>query len=98
MKNDISGLREAIRGIIRESLFAEAGNGYFPGVGETISGKDMNYELMDYFNRTNRKLLVTMENGEEVTTSCAKFYDDLVFFGKGGILDRKKIVSVRIVS
>ena len=91
-------LRRQIRSIIKEALSEEGGNPYFPGVGETVSGEDVDHDLMDYFNRTNRRLLVTMKNGEEVTTSCAKYYDDLVFFGKQGILDKGQIAYVKIIS
>ena len=56
--------------------------GDFPSVGEVLNVADIDYEMMNYFNRTNKKLIVTLKNGEKVKAAVGKFYNDLIFFGE----------------
>ena len=70
----------------------------YPRIGDVVNINDINYDMMDYFSRTNRKLLVTMKSGEEIETSVGKFYNDLVFHGKfPSNLDKKNISFVKII-
>lgn len=70
----------------------------YPSIGDTINISDIDYDMMDYFDRANRKLLVTMNNGDELETSVGKFYNDLVFHGKfPSNLDKKDISFVKII-
>jgi hypothetical protein len=84
------------------SVFFKKGvlsEGGFPDAGKTLTAKELDYDMMDYLNRTNRKLLLTLKDGREVKTSCARFHGDLVFFDKGGdTIDRELITSVKILS
>ena len=73
-------------------------NGKYPYIGDTINISDIDYDMMSYFDRTNRLLLVTMNNGCELKTSVGKFYDDLVFHGKfPSNLNKKDISFVKII-
>lgn len=73
-------------------------NHNYPYIGDVINMTNIDYGLMDYFSRTNRKLLVTMKSGEELETSVGKFYNDLVFHGKfPSNLDKKDILFVKII-
>jgi hypothetical protein len=70
----------------------------YHNIGDTINISDIDYDIMSYFDRTNRKLLVTMNNGEEFETSVGKFYNDLVFHGKfPSNLDKKDISFIKII-
>lgn len=55
--------------------------GEMPNDGEVIDINDIDYDMMDFFSRTNKKLLVTMNDGEKIKSSVGKFYNDLIFFG-----------------
>jgi hypothetical protein len=85
--------------VIRTDKFGnEQTSNDYPTIGDTIKISDINYDMMDYFDRTNRKLLVIMNNGEELETSVGKFYNDLVFHGKfPSNLDKKDISFVKII-
>lgn len=48
---------------------------------ETIAAKDIDHDTMDYLDRTNKKLLVTMKNGQKVKSSVGKFHGGLIFHG-----------------
>lgn len=68
--------------------FAKGGNIYtdfsrFPNVGEVVDAKDIDYPMMDYFKRTNRKLLITTKDNKSFTGSVGKFYDETVLFPLG---------------
>ena len=54
----------------------------FPSVGEVINVADIDYDMMEYLNRTNKDLIVTLKNGEKVKADVGKFYNDLIFFGE----------------
>ena len=49
---------------------------------EIIEVKNIDYDTMDYLNRTNKKIIVTMLDGNEIQASVGKFYNDLIFHGK----------------
>ena len=55
--------------------------GQFPSEGEIVEIKDIDYDMMSYFSRTNKKLLVTLQNGDKVKSTVGKFYGDLIFSG-----------------
>jgi hypothetical protein len=65
-----------------EQYAGGGGVGEFPKEGEIILPKDIDYNMMDYLSRTNKKLLVTLKNGENVKSSVGKFYNNLIFHGK----------------
>lgn len=65
---------QKLAGIINESDF--------PEIGKTINAADLDYDTVDYFNRTNRKLIVTLKNGEKVESTVGLFYQNLIFHGK----------------
>ena len=67
----------------------------FPGPGETIDAKDIDYDLMDYFARTNKKLLINTKTKKGIKGSVGKMYGDLVF--NGDDIRKKDIVSVEIL-
>ena len=59
-----------------------AKGGEFPSIGDIIHPKDIDYDIMNYLMRTNKKLLVTLKNGEKIHSTVGKYYDDLIFHGK----------------
>jgi len=42
----------------------------------------VDYDMMDFFSRWNKKLLITLKNGDKIQSSVGSFYNDLIFFGK----------------
>ena len=57
--------------------------GDFPDYGETVSGEDIDYDMKDYFNRTNKKLLITTKDKKQhINGAVTKFYNDLIFVAK----------------
>jgi hypothetical protein len=54
----------------------------FPSIGEILNAADIDYDMMDYLDRTNKQLIVTLKNGDKVKSTVGKLYNDLVFFGK----------------
>jgi hypothetical protein len=57
--------------------------GDFPDYGETVKGEDIDYDMKDYFNRTNKKLLITTKDKKQHTNGAVtKFYNDLIFVAK----------------
>lgn len=55
-------------------------DGGYPSDGE-IYPKDIDYDMMDYLSRTNKKVLVTLKNGDKIKCSVGKFYGDIIFHG-----------------
>ena len=70
-------------------------NGDFPGIGETVKAKDLNYEMLDYFNRMNISLSINTKSKNNIKGSVGTMFNDLVF--NGGDIDKKDIVSVKII-
>jgi hypothetical protein len=57
--------------------------GDFPDYGETVNGQDIDYDMKDYFNRTNKKLLITTKDKKQhINGAVTKFYNDLIFVAK----------------
>jgi len=90
-------LNNFIKTSLREFLNERKSNGY-PYIGDVVNINDIDYDMMNYFSRTNRKLLVTMKSGEEIEASVGPFYNDLEFHGKfTSNFDRKDISFVKII-
>jgi hypothetical protein len=53
----------------------------FPNEGEIVLPKDVDYDMMSFFDRTNKALLITLKNGKKVKASVGKFYNDIIFHG-----------------
>jgi hypothetical protein len=96
MSEDIRKMIDKVKNF--KQFINEQKSDEYPYIGDVININDIDYDMMDYFSRTNRKLLVTMKSGEEIETSVGKFYNDLVFHGKfPSNLDRKDILFVKII-
>jgi len=67
----------------------------FPGKGETVKAKDLNHEMLDYFNRMNISLSINTKSKKNIKGSVGTMFNDLVF--NGGDIDKKDIVSVKII-
>ncbi len=70
-------------------------NEEFPGKGEIVKAKDLNYDMLDYFNRMNIKLLINTKSKKNIKGSVGIMFNDLVF--NGDDIDKKDIVSVEIL-
>ena len=75
----------------------------FPGKGAVVSAKDIDYKMMDYFDRMNVKLEVTPISGKKYSASVGQQFGDTLFFGVGAPdkatwqLQLKQIESVKIL-
>lgn len=67
----------------------------FPGPGETVNAKDLNYSMLDYFARTNKVLSIDTKSKKGIKGSVGKMYGDLVF--NGDDINIKDIVRVKII-
>ena len=67
----------------------------FPGKGQTVKAKDLNHDMLDYFNRMNISLSINTKSKKNIKGSVGKMFNDLVF--NGGDIDKKDIVSVKII-
>jgi hypothetical protein len=54
-------------------------NDIYPTVGQSIAPKDVDYDMMSYFSRTNRQLEIQLLDGKCVKASVGSFYNDLIF-------------------
>jgi hypothetical protein len=72
-------------------------NENFPGPGEIVDAKYLNNAMIDYFHRTNKKLLINTKTEKGIKGGVGTFYGDLVFGGGGNFIKLKDIVSVEIV-
>jgi hypothetical protein len=79
-------------GVVKSSM-----NENFPGPGEIVDAKYLNNAMIDYFHRTNKKLLINTKTKKGIKGGVGTFYDDLVFGGGGDFIKLKDIVSVEIV-
>jgi hypothetical protein len=70
-------------------------NENYPGKGEIVKAKYLNYDMLDYFNRMNIKLLINTKTKKNIKGSVGKMFNDLVF--NGDTIDKKDIVSVKII-
>jgi hypothetical protein len=95
-KNEKDALKHL--GKIRESV-----NESLPGKGAVVSAKDIDQNMMDYFDRTNVKLEVTPISGNKYSASVGPQFGDLFFHGIGAPdkstwkLQLKQIKSVKIL-
>jgi hypothetical protein len=75
----------------------------FPGKGAVVLAKDIDYKMMDYFDRTNVKLEVTPISGKKYSASVGPQFGDIFFHGVGAPdkatwkLQLKQIKSVKIL-
>jgi hypothetical protein len=78
-------------------------NESLPGKGAVVLAKDIDYDMMDYFDRTNVKLEVTPISGKKYSASVGQQFGDTFFFGDGAPnkatwkLQLKQIKSVKIL-
>jgi hypothetical protein len=70
-------------------------NENFPGPGETVNAKDLDYDMLDYFNRTNKMLSIDTKTKKGIKGSVGKMFGDLVF--NGDSINKKDIVRVKIL-
>jgi hypothetical protein len=73
----------------------ESLNEDFPGPGEIVDAKDLDYNMLDYFDRMNIRLLIDTKTKKGIKGSVGKMFGDLVF--NGDSIDVKDIVNVKIV-
>jgi hypothetical protein len=72
--------------------------GAFPDYGETVNGKDIDYDMKSYFNRTNKKLIITTKDKKKHKGSVTKHYNDLIFVAEDKFdIPLKDILSVKIL-
>lgn len=70
----------------------------YPNISDTIHISNIDYDIMSYFDRTNRQLLVTLNNGKQLQTSVGKCYNELIFHSNFPMnLDKKDIALVKII-
>jgi hypothetical protein len=81
-----------LKGVVKSSM-----NENFPGPGEIVDAKYLNNAMIDYFHRTNKKLLINTKTEKGIKGGVGTFYGDLVFGGGGNFIKLKDIVSVEIV-
>jgi hypothetical protein len=78
-------------------------NENFPGKGAVVLAKDIDYDMMDYFDRMNIKLEVTPISGKKYSATVGQQFGNTLFFGVGAPdkatwqLQLKQIKSVKIV-
>ena len=67
----------------------------FPGNGSVVMRKDIDYDMLSYFDRMNKKLLINTKKKKGITGSVGQMYGNLVF--NGDDIDLNDIVSVKII-
>ena len=94
LKDDYSSV---IEDLVNKSLGLSESvvNEDFPGKGETVKAKDLNHEMLDYFNRMNISLSINTKSKKNIKGSVGTMFNDLVF--NGGDIDKNDIVSVKII-
>lgn len=85
---------------INESVIIERFANYsldenFPGPGETVDAKYLDYDMLDYFNRTNKVLSIDTKTKKGIKGAVGRMYGDLVF--NGDDIQLKDIVRVKIL-
>jgi len=70
-------------------------NENFPGPGEIVGAKDLDYDMLSYFNRMNKKLSIDTKTKKGIYGSVAKMYGNFVF--NGDTIDKKDILQVKIL-
>jgi hypothetical protein len=75
----------------------------FPSVGALVLSKDIDYRIVDYFDRMNIKLEVISTSGKKYTATVGTCYNNVLFCGEGAPdkenyrLQLKEIESVKII-
>ena len=78
-------------------------NENFPGKGAVVLAKDIDYNMIDYFDRMNIKLEVTPISGKKYSATVGQQFGNTLFSGVGAPdkatwqLQLKQIKSVKIV-
>jgi hypothetical protein len=78
-------------------------NENFPDKGAVVLAKDIDYNMMDYFDRMNIKLEVTPISGKKYSATVGQQFGNTLFSGVGAPdkatwqLQLKQIKSVKIV-
>ena len=80
---------------VEEWVVNESLDENFPGPGETVDAKDLDYDMLDYFSRTNKVLSIDTKSKKGIKGSVGKMYNDLVF--NGDSIAKKDIVRVKIL-
>lgn len=86
---------EYLNKINRNHFQTESLDENFPGPGETVDAKDLDYDMLDYFSRTNKILLIDTKSKKGIKGGVGKMYGDLVF--NGDSIAKKDIVRVKIL-
>ena len=76
---------------VEESVVTEN----FPGPGETVDAKYLDYDMLDYFNRTNKVLSIDTKTKKGIKGSVGKMHNDLVF--NGDDIQLKDIIRIKIL-
>jgi hypothetical protein len=72
--------------------------GAFPDYGEIVDAKDIDYDMISYFHRTNKKLLITTKDKKVSKGGVTKFYNDLIFTSNEKFdIPKKDILKVEIL-
>ena len=80
---------------LREGKTDNVINEDFPGPGETVLAKDITPSVLDYFDRTNKKLLIDTKTKKGIKGEVRRMYNDLVF--NGDTIQLKDIIQVKIL-
>ena len=80
---------------LREGKTDNVINEDFPGPGETVLAKDITPSVLDYFDRTNKKLLIDTKTKKGIKGEVGRMYNDLVF--NGDTIQLKDIIQVKIL-
>jgi hypothetical protein len=71
--------------------------GAFPDYG-IVDAKDIDYDMISYFHRTNKKLLITTKDKKVSKGGVTKFYNDLIFTSNEKFdIPKKDILKVEIL-
>jgi hypothetical protein len=76
---------------------------YLPTIDDVVLVKDINYHMVEYFDRVNVKLEVTLLNGQKHSASVGRCYNNLLFCSEGTPfkddyrLQLKEVESVKII-
>jgi hypothetical protein len=68
---------------------------HFPGPGQTIDVKDLDYDMLDYLHRMSKKLLIDTKTKKGIKGGVGKMYGDFIF--NGDTINKKDILRVKIV-
>lgn len=69
----------------------------YPIEGDTISQSEINYDIMDYLHRTNRVILITLNDGKELQSGVTKCYNELSFGVYPNDINKRDISLIKIL-